>query len=186
MIAARAIDEVVDLFERWGAEHYDEEISQLDHARQTASRAEADGADDAMVAAALLHDVGHLLELAAGHRGPDDGGADPGHEAIGARYLSRLFGPAVTQPVALHVRAKRYRCAVDPGYADALSAGSRASLVRQGGPLGADAVAAFEATAGFGAAVRLRGWDEGGKVEGLVAAPLEHFVPALQRARRRR
>jgi phosphonate degradation associated HDIG domain protein len=186
MTPAHSLDEVIDLYARFGDEHYDEDVSQLEHARQTASLAEADGADDALVAAALLHDVGHLLEVAEGHRRPD--GRDLGHEATGARFLAELFGTAVTRPIALHVRAKRYRCAVDPTYHDALSAGSRASLVRQGGPLRGDEVGAFERTAGFANAVRLRGWDEGGKVEeageGLVVAPFEHFEAALGRARR--
>jgi predicted HD phosphohydrolase len=196
MSSARHLDEVIDLYVRFGGEHYDEDVSQLDHARQTAAQADAAGAGDALVAAALLHDVGHLLEIADGHQGPD--GPDLGHEATGARYLAELFGTAVTRPIALHVRAKRYRCAVDPDYNEQLSAGSRSSLVRQGGPLTGTAIDDFERTAGFADAVQLRGWDEGGKVDGLVdqpldglvgglvVAPFDHFVATLERARRDR
>lgn len=178
---AASVDEVLDLYHRWGAEHYDEEISQTDHAVQTAALARAEGASDELVAAALLHDVGHLLEL----DGRDGRGALPeedlDHESVGARYLATLFGPAVTAPIALHVRAKRYRCAVDAGYVEGLSAGSRRSLALQGGPADADEVASFEANPGATAAVRLRAWDDGGKVDGLAVPELEHYRPMLER-----
>jgi phosphonate degradation associated HDIG domain protein len=178
-----SIDEVLDLYERFGADRYDEVISQREHAEQTAALAAAAGASDELVAAALLHDVGHLLELDAVAGGPRayETGTDLEHEAVGARYLAGLFPPAVTGPIALHVRAKRYRCAVEPDYHAGLSAGSTASLVAQGGPLDADEVAAFEGLPGCGDAVALRGWDDGGKVEDLEVAPLASYADLLHR-----
>jgi len=180
---ARSVDELIELYERWGCDRYDEEITQLDHALQTAALARRDGASDALVAAALLHDVGHLLDLEdrgpSGERPPND--TDLGHEGRGARYLADLFPPAVTGPIALHVRAKRYRCAVDPRYHDDLSAGSRASLTLQGGPMTPDEITVFEAHPAFADAVALRGWDDGGKVDGLVVSPFADYVPLLRR-----
>ena len=178
---ASSVDEVLDLYRRWGAEHYDEVLSQTDHAIQTAALAVAEGADEELVAAALLHDVGHLLELEARNGRGELPTVDLDHEAVGARYLSALFGPGVTAPIALHVRAKRYRCAVDPGYLASLSEGSTRSLALQGGPADADEVASFESNPGFREAVRLRSWDDGGKVDGLEVAELEHYRPLLQR-----
>lgn len=183
--AATSVDEVLDLYRRWGADHYDEELSQLDHAVQTAALAVADGAADELVAAALLHDVGHLLELEARDGRGELPTEDLDHESVGARYLAGLFGPGVTGPIALHVRAKRYRCAVDPAYLDGLSDGSRRSLALQGGPADAAEVAGFESNPGFRDAVRLRGWDDGGKVDGLVVSDLEHYGPLLDRLARR-
>lgn len=182
--AAASVAEVVELYERWATERYDEEITQLDHALQTAALARHDGADDELVAAALLHDVGHLLELRGG--GVPDGQVevDLGHEGRGARYLAGLFAPAVTGPIALHVAAKRYRCAVDPGYQASLSAGSTRSLARQGGPMTPSEVARFEAHPAHTAAVALRGWDDGGKVDGLEVPPLEAHLPLLERLAR--
>ena len=107
--------------------------------------------------------------------------ADLHHESVGARYLSDLFPPEVTSPIALHVRAKRYLCTVDPAYGRALSDGSRHSLERQGGALDPERVAAFEALDGFEAAVALRRWDDGGKVEDLAVPPLDTYVPMLER-----
>jgi phosphonate degradation associated HDIG domain protein len=177
---ASSVDEVVGLYRRWGAEHYDEELSQIDHAVQTAALARADGASDDLVVAALLHDVGHLLEL-AGRDGrgelPDE---DLSHEAVGARYLAGLFGAGVTAPIALHVRAKRYRSAVDASYLAGLSAGSTRSLVLQGGPADAEEVASFERNPGFADAVRLRGWDDGGKVDGLHVPELDDYLDLLR------
>jgi phosphonate degradation associated HDIG domain protein len=179
---AGSVDEVLALFERWGPQRYDEEVTQLEHALQTAALAQAADADDALVAAALLHDVGHLLEMADGGLRATDG--DLRHEARGSAYLASLFPPAVTAPIALHVRAKRYRCAIDPAYAGALSAGSTASLVRQGGPMAADEVATFAALPGGDAAVALREWDDQGKVLDLDVGTLDQHRPRLERLAR--
>lgn len=184
-MSARSVDEVVDLYRRWGADPYDEAITQTEHAEQTAALAVAAGAPDPLVAAALLHDVGHLLDLAAGAERPSADTPDRGHESTGARYLAGLFPAAVTGPIALHVRAKRYRCAVDDGYLGGLSAGSRRSLVVQGGPLTDDEAASFEANPAFADAVALRGWDDGGKVEGVVVEPFGSYRPLLDRLAQR-
>jgi phosphonate degradation associated HDIG domain protein len=178
--SATSVDEVLELYRRWGSEHYDEEISQTDHAIQTAALAVAEGAAGDLVAAALLHDVGHLLELESRDGRGDLPTVDLDHEAVGARYLAGLFGPGVTGPIALHVRAKRYRCAVDPAYLAGLSDGSTRSLALQGGPADADEVASFESNPGFADAVRLRSWDDGGKIDGLEVADLDHYRPLLE------
>jgi gamma-butyrobetaine dioxygenase len=191
-VPAVSVDEVVELFETWGPHRYDEQVSQLDHALQTAAHAVAERAPDALVAAALLHDVGHLLELADGAADPartPDRAGDPAptvddlrHEGRGARWLTGLFPAGVTGPIALHVAAKRYRCAVDPAYHRTLSAGSTASLVRQGGPMSAAEQARFEGHPGHRDAVRLRGWDDAGKDTGAVTVPdLTAHLPLLTR-----
>ena len=176
---AASVDEVVDLYRTYANDHYDEELTQLDHALQTAALARAEGADDALVVAALLHDVGHLLDLAQ-HGQRSTSTEDLGHEGRGARYLAALFPAAVTGPIALHVRAKRYRCAVDPEYHDGLSAGSRASLVLQGGPMTAEEADAFAASPASAAAVDLRRWDDGGKVDGLEVPSFDDYLPLLE------
>lgn len=176
---ARDVDEVLGLLEDLGADHYDEQVSQLDHALQCAALARAEGAPDELVAAALLHDVGHLLHLRSGGDGP--AAEDLHHEDVGARWLEPLFGPALAQPIALHVQAKRYLVATEPALSDRLSEGSRASLVRQGGPLDDDGVAAFTALDGAEAAIRLRRWDDAGKVTDLEVAPLASYRPMLER-----
>lgn len=184
-MVAGSVDEVVALFERWGPEHYDEEVSQLDHALQTAAHARHESATDALVVAALLHDTGHLLEL-RGSGAPDgDVTDDPGHEALGARWLGALFPPSVTGPISLHVAAKRYRCAGDPRYHSSLSAGSVLSLARQGGPMSAEEQARFERHPAHRDAIRLRGWDDAGKVtDAIEVAALGHYRPVLARLAR--
>lgn len=181
---AGSVGEVLQLFDRWGKDPYDEELSQLDHALQTAALAVADGASDELVAAALLHDVGHLLELAARDGRGELPTTDSGHESVGARYLTGLFGPGVTGPIALHVRAKRYRCAVDTDYLSGLSEGSRRSLELQGGPADATERASFEANPIHGDAVRLRAWDDGGKRRDLRVPALECYREMLERLAR--
>lgn len=179
-MTAASVDEVLSLLQRYGGHRYDEEIVQLAHAEQTAALAAASGASDAVVAAALLHDVGHLLELAERPDGPRDRTVDQRHEARGSAWLAGVFPPGVTAPIALHVRAKRYLCAVDPGYLDVLSAGSIASLERQGGPMDADDVAAFEANPGWAEAVALRRWDDQAKVLDLEVPSAESYRRLLE------
>jgi phosphonate degradation associated HDIG domain protein len=178
---AEVLDRIDRLFaERGGAEYHGEAVSQSEHALQAAHFAEQGGGPAELVAAALLHDVGHLLH---GH-GEDcaERGIDDRHEDLGVRLLAQAFGPAVTEPVRLHVAAKRYLTAVRPDYLAALSPASVRSLDLQGGPMTAAEAAEFEANPHHAAAVKLREYDDRAKVVGLVTPPLSHFRPYLEAA----
>ncbi len=164
-----------DMVEKHGSDLYGgEPVTQLQHALQCAQLAENEGASPALITAALLHDVGHLLE-----DGFDDAPAhdeDRRHEELGDAFLSKWFGPDVTEPVRLHVAAKRYLCAVEPGYLDALSPMSRHSLMLQGGPMSEAEVAEFEANPYCNDAVRLRRWDDRGKDPNTKTATLGYYL----------
>jgi phosphonate degradation associated HDIG domain protein len=177
-VTATSIDTIIDLFERWGRAGYDEDVAQLDHALQTAALATEDRADEPLIAAALLHDVGHLLDLESGR---DSRGNDLRHEDRGAAWLRPLLPASVAAPIALHVRAKRYLCAVDPAYEDALSPGSARSLAIQGGSMTPSACKAFNQLPGAAAAIRLRRWDDAAKVVGLDVPPLDAYRELLTR-----
>jgi [1-hydroxy-2-(trimethylamino)ethyl]phosphonate dioxygenase len=155
------IEEIQALYARYGGESYGEGVTMLQHALQTAALAQAEGADDSLVVAALLHDVGHFLQPT------DDSYGYHRHDRSGGDWLARRFGPAVSEPVRLHVAAKRYLCATEPDYFGKLSAASVHSLGKQGGPMSAAEAAAFAASPHAEAAVRLRRWDDGGKRDGL-------------------
>lgn len=159
---------------------YDEEVTELEHALQSAALAQAEGAPDHLVAAALLHDVGHLV---SDDNVPldEDLAEDFHHERVGARYLTRWFGPEVTAPVALHVAAKRYLCAVEPGYLEDLSPSSTRSLALQGGPMSPVEVEAFERLAHHEDATLVRRWDDRAKVAGLAVADLDVYRSLLAR-----
>src|SRR5262245_5090927 len=130
------------LFEERGADAYfGEPVSQLDHALQTAHLAAASGVSDALVVAALLHDIGHLIDSRPENIA--DNGIDARHEDTGVAFLSRYFGDEVVEPVRLHVAAKRYLCSVSAEYAARLSPASAQSLALQGGPMSEDEAAAF-------------------------------------------
>lgn len=171
------VAELADLFARLGNLHYGEGVSQLEHALQTAHHAKADGAPAALVAAALLHDVGHLLQKI----GEDaaDLGIDTRHEHISAGYLARAFGPEVTEPIRLHVAAKRYRVTIDPAYLERLSPASLQSLALQGGPMSAEEVAAFLAEPAAPEALQLRAYDEAGKAPNVEVARFETYHDLL-------
>lgn len=175
-----ATDTVISLLSRGSYDLYSgERVSQLEHALQCAHFAEQAGAADGLIVATLLHDIGHILE---GGEHAAERGIDARHEALGADWLARRFGPEVSQPVRLHVAAKRYLCATDPGYFDRLSPASVRSLALQGGPMSPTEVAAFEADPFATDAVRLRQWDEQGKVVGLKTPELEYFRPRIAAA----
>lgn len=181
MSGPMGVGELAELFAEKGHEHYGEDVTQLEHALQCAALAEADGAEDSLVAAALLHDLGHLVADVQGDGRFDLAVDDDHHEALGARILARMLGPEVAAPVALHVEAKRWRCAVDPGYLAELSATSTATLAAQGGPLDPEGCRRFERHPSHDAALRLRSWDDAGKVEGLELRPFSDYLPLLER-----
>ncbi|MFM8971331.1 MAG: HD domain-containing protein [Actinomycetota bacterium] len=168
------------MYERFGGERYGEDVTQVEHACQCGALAERAGAPDALVVAALLHDIGHLVHLATTGEDAHAADVDDDHEAVGARTLAPIFGAAVTGPIALHVTAKRYRCAVDPAYVDGLSDASVASLRLQGGPLDAATAARFAALPGAADALLLREWDDTGKVVGLTLPTFGAFAPRLR------
>jgi phosphonate degradation associated HDIG domain protein len=161
-----------------GSTHYDEVVTQLDHALQAAYLARRAGDTPDAVAAALLHDVGHLV-VRAHERGDEYRFRDLEHEEVGARWLSRMFPASVTEPVRLHVAAKRYLCAVDAAYHDRLSEGSVRSLNLQGGPMSEVEVAQAEQTPHFESAVALRRRDEGAKQPGREVPGAEAYRDVL-------
>jgi len=164
------INQIRYLFSQRGHLAYGEGVTELQHALQTASLAAGDDAPNNLIVAALLHDIGHLLQK----HGEDaaERGIDALHERIGAAWLAQGFGPAVTEPVRLHVEAKRYLAAREPDYIAGLSPASAQSLRLQGGPMSPAEAEAFEALPAFDAAVKLRRYDERGKAEGVTIAPL--------------
>ena len=156
------------------------DVTQLEHALQTAALAREAGFSDAMIIAALFHDVGHMFEsdedVDLASQGIDDK-----HEDSSADLLAPIFGDTVAEPVRLHVASKRYLCAVDPAYFDALAPDSVTSLKLQGGPMSDREVAEFEANPHFNEGVALRRLDDKAKVCGLGTPTLESYRDLAER-----
>lgn len=176
------ITEIFDLFARFGSERYGEDLSLEDHMLQSAAAAQSQGAPENIVVAALLHDVGHFLH--AGDGTEANASVDFEHEALGAAWLSRGFGEDVTAPIARHVDAKRYLCAVEPGYFEQLSDASRLSLGVQGGVMSEGEAAAFAKLPAFAAALTLRRCDDSGKDASARTQSLEGYRGLLTAALR--
>jgi len=155
------IDQIYGLFERFGAESYGENATQLQHALQVAELARRNGCTSELIAASLLHDIGQFIDDAG--NAAEALGIDARHEIIGARFLEAQFPARVSEPVRLHVAAKRYLCAVEPVYLANLSHASRLSLKYQGGPMTLEEARAFEAEPLYADAVTLRRFDDTGK-----------------------
>src|ERR1700722_990724 len=170
--------EVFSLFERRGREMYfGESVSILEHSLQAAWFAKEGGAEPHLVIAALLHDIGHLL-----HGLPEDVAEhdlDGKHEVIGESWLRSRFGSEVSEPVRLHVDAKRYLCSIEPAYLAELSPSSVRSLKLQGGPFSAEEARDFEQNPHFQNAVALRRWDDRAKSTELIVPDLRSYQEAL-------
>lgn len=168
------------LFDRRGAEQYSgEPVTQREHALQCAWLAEQAGAGDALVTAALLHDLGHLLNDQG--TSPTLRGIDDLHQFYALPFLRGLFDDAVLDPIRWHVDAKRYLCATRADYHAALSEDSQRSLVLQGGVFNAEQAQAFIARPHADEAVQLRLWDDQAKTAGLATPPLAHFLARAAR-----
>ncbi len=172
------VDRILEVFQTQGTgAYFGELVTKTEHALQCAHLAERAGAKQDLVAAALLHDIGHLL-----HGFSEDiaeRGIDGRHEEAGAKWLSGYFVPAVVDPVRLHVAAKRYRCTISPEYLNALSTASRQSFRLQGGPMTEEEVTQFQLEPHFQNALQLRDWDDAAKVAGLPVPGLNHYRACL-------
>jgi gamma-butyrobetaine dioxygenase len=177
--AADAVQVIADLFASEGAADYlGEDVTQAVHMLQTAALAERAGAAAPLVAAALLHDVGHFTGTVTGRDLMH--GTDNRHSDQGADWLARWFGPEVTEPVRLHVDAKRYLCAAEPGYLGLLSPASVYTLGVQGGPMRGAELASFAASPYAADACQVRRWDDAGKDRAAPVPSFDHFRPLLR------
>ncbi|MGI9405563.1 MAG: HD domain-containing protein, partial [Hyphomicrobiaceae bacterium] len=159
---------LADLFERCGADEYaGEQVTISEHMLQGADLAAKAGVDETIVAAALLHDVGHFTSEFGMYMPSDT--TDKHHDEAGAALLESFFPPVVTECVRLNVAAKRYLCATAPGYFGKLSPASVHTLELQGGPMNEEEVAEFEKNP----------WDEEGKVPGKAVPDFRHYAPML-------
>lgn len=175
---ALTIPDICALFDAKGGRMYSgEPVTQLEHALQCATLAQTAGADAATIAAALLHDIGHLLNDQG--ETPTERGIDDMHQYYALPFLRPLFSPAVIEPIRLHVDAKRYLCAMQPGYCDGLSADSKRSLALQGGPYSTEAAAEFITLPWARRAVEVRLWDDAAKEPRRATPALTHFVPIM-------
>jgi len=178
------VTEIVSLFKTKGDRAYEGEgVSQLEHALQSAHRAEQDGAAPELVCAALLHDIGHLIN----DRGetPTLRGEDDLHQYMALPFLRPAFPEAVLGAIRLHVDAKRYLCAIRPGYREALSEDSKRSLELQGGVFAPAQAERFIRQPFAADAVKVRLWDDAAKVRGVPTPALAHFEAILRTVARR-
>jgi len=183
MTAADPVRVIADLFAAEGAGEYPgEAVTQAQHMLQAAALAEGAGAAPELAAAALLHDVGHFTGVLGGRQRVRGTGNRHGDQ--GADWLAQWFGPRVPEPVRLHVAAKRYLCAVEPGYFGGLSAASLHTLRTQGGPMTPAETAEFEASPWCQAALRLRRWDDAAKDPEAVVPAFGYYQPLLRQLAR--
>jgi [1-hydroxy-2-(trimethylamino)ethyl]phosphonate dioxygenase len=169
-----SLDGVFDLLAQGGGEAYfGEPVTVLEHSLQAAWFVQRKGAQPSLVAAALLHDLGHLLH----HQGEDiaDRGVDTHHEEVGVEVLGDHLPSAVLDPIHLHVAAKRYLCFAQQRYFDQLSPASKQSLALQGGPMTPEEAGSFLALPHAQEAVALRHADDAAKVPGLQVPALDSY-----------
>jgi len=168
--------QLIELYDAEGHHTYGEGINQAEHGVQCAELALRAGETAEMVTAALLHDVGHLMATT------DIAFGNYKHDSIGAEYLAPYFPPPVTEPIRQHAEAKRYLCAVEKGYLEGLSAASMDSLHCQGGLMNEEEQKAFLKEEYAEDAIKLRRWDDEGKVEELSHKTVAHYQAYMNAA----
>lgn len=175
----RTIDDILEVFRERGDRHYGEDVTEREHALQAAEFAVQFGESDAVVLSCLLHDFGHMLH----DHGEDIAhrGVDAKHEELGAMLLKDCFPEEILQPVRQHVAAKRYLCWKDPDYCRGLSESSQVSLRLQGGPMSDDQAVEFESLPYFDSCVRVRRYDDLGKVPGMPTESLDSYLPLIEK-----
>jgi phosphonate degradation associated HDIG domain protein len=172
-------DEILGIFQKRGSgAYFGESVSMTEHALQAAYFAQAAAAPRSLIVAALLHDIGHLIEDVPSDIA--DWTVDAHHEQVGSLWLAARFRPEVSEPVRLHVRAKRYLLATDANYYAKLSPASVITLKLQGGPMAAHEVAMFETEQFHQEAVRVRQWDDQGKVARMKTPALRDYGPFIE------
>ena len=175
MKSTGVVDDVERLFEESGDASYGEALTMAEHMLLTARTAEQHGAGAELIAACLLHDIGHLLV------DPDDEFGKHTHDAIGADWVAKHFPPSVADPVRHHVAAKRYLCGIDPNYHARLSRASQYTLTKQGGPMTATEIEQFEQLSHFEDAIRLRKWEDDFAKSGDADVPhFDRYRPLLE------
>ncbi len=173
-------EKIIAVFEARGKEKYGSEaVTQLQHALQTALLAEEAKAEPALITAALLHDIGHILHEEALPT-TDSENLDDFHEEVGYQWLLEYFGEEVAAPVKLHVEAKRYLCTIDETYEQNLSPTSLKSYYDQGGKMKGTEKEVFESNPFFEPAVLLRRWDDLAKEADKETPGIEHFAPYIE------
>jgi predicted HD phosphohydrolase len=177
--AGGIVDRLADIFERRGAAAYlGEDVTIAEHMLQCAALAEAEGAPETLVAAALLHDIGYFTSE---FETPSQDTADSRHDAAGAAFLEAYFPPVISETVRLHVAAKRYLCAARDDYYEKLSSASKHSLSVQGGPMNEAERTQFRSLEFHREAVSVRLWDDGGKAMGSRTKTFAQYRPLLLR-----
>lgn len=170
----QTVSEIITLYELHGHEQYGEKVTQLQHMVQTAMLAEEEGHDNEVILAAFLHDIGHFMG-----KGEDDRMGAFGivsHEKLGADFLrAKGFGEKIAALVEGHVAAKRYLTYAEPTYYNRLSEASKQTLIHQGGPMNADEAITFKASPYFELSIKMRAWDEDGKVPESTEHALEKY-----------
>ena len=175
-----SVDEIIGLYEKRGARMYGlEAVSQAEHALQCATLASEGGASSELIAAAFMHDVGHLISDVI------EQDVDDVHQYLAIPLLRGTFADAVLEPIRLHVDAKRYLCKAERGYWDTLSPASKLSLKQQGGSFDAVTAERFLARPFAWDAIRLRRWDDLAKVPGRATPTLREFEPLLRSIERK-
>jgi [1-hydroxy-2-(trimethylamino)ethyl]phosphonate dioxygenase len=171
-------ESILSLYRNLGDHVYSgEPVTQLEHSWQCAQLASSAGASDSLKLAAWLHDLGHLL---VDHEGtPTLRGVDDRHEEVAAHLLEPYFGLAVSEPIRLHVKAKRYLVTRNPEYFSKLSEDSVRSLKLQGGLMSDSEFKVFSNTPFSNDALQLRTWDDIGKKQGFFAVTREEALKQL-------
>ena len=178
--ATNIVDFIGSIFEKRGDEEYlGEPVTMGQHMLQGATMAEKSREPDEIIIGTLLHDIGHFTSEFGTFSMEDT--EDRYHEDAGAAVLEQFFPKVITDCCRHHVAAKRYLCATDPEYFQKLSTASIHSLNLQGGPMSEAEIKNFERNPNLKKILKVRLYDDAGKIPDMVTPSFWHFAPLVQK-----
>ena len=178
--ATNIVDFIGSIFEKRGDEEYlGEPVTMGQHMLQGATMAEKSRETDEIIIGTLLHDIGHFTSEFGTFSMEDT--EDRYHEDAGAAVLEEFFPKVITDCCRHHVAAKRYLCATDPEYFQKLSTASIHSLNLQGGPMSEAELKDFEKNPNLKKILKVRLYDDAGKIPDMVTPSFWHFAPLVQK-----
>ena len=166
------VDKIINNYQTKKNFYIGEKVTTSDHMLQTAMLAEKNHSSKSLICACLLHDYGHFVI-----ENPDllvTKSLDGEHEKVGFDFLKDYFKPEVTEPIKLHVLAKRYLCR-NKSYYDLLSNPSKISLELQGGIMSKEEVLIFTSLKFYKDAIILRKYDDDAKIPNIKMKKIDDY-----------
>lgn len=181
-----AYKEVTGSFDKARRIRYGESaVTELEHALQCAELADQAGADDELVFACMLHDVGRYAvpQEQVSDTLQDVGVVDGarGHGELGAHLMANMLPARSLFCIRYHAESKLYLCQTNPNYKAKLAGASVKTLAVQSSNCDEARLDELSRHRWWQDAIKVRVWDDAAKVKGRETRPLDYWIGRLDK-----